>query len=103
MRLRFKKWLSLLLVGIMILGNTEAVSAVSYGSASVSGAVPENVIDYSHEPLGDWGYSFALSNNEYRYQTFTATKDGRMEAVEVAVNKKNSVTAAFIDLKAVLF
>ena len=61
------------------------------------------VIDYSFDQLGGWGYSFALSNNEYRWQTFTATEDGPMEGVEVCVYKKNPVTAAFIDLKAVLY
>lgn len=62
-----------------------------------------NVIDYSFAQLPGWGYSFALSGNEYRWQTFTATKDGPIEAVEVALYKKNPVTAAFIDLHAELY
>ena len=58
---------------------------------------------YSFDQLAGWGYSFALAGNEYRWQTFTATKDGTMEAVEVVLMKKDAVTEAFIDLHAELY
>lgn len=85
----------------MIFSNQAAVMAAGGAEGEISGTA--EVIDYSHEPLAGWGYSLALSGNEYRYQTFTATQTGELDSVSVAVYKKNAVTAGFIDLQAVLY
>lgn len=101
MKKHLQKCLSVLVVIAMFLTSMSVVHAD--GGITPYFGTDENVIDYSHTKLSSGGWSFALSGNEYRYQTFTATKDGQMEAVEVALSKKNAVTVAFIDLKAVLF
>lgn len=106
MKNAFTRFLAILLALCLASGGLTSVAAVGT-DASPQNAPPAgydpNVIDYSFDQLADWGYSFALAGNEYRWQTFTATKDGTMEAVEVVLLKKDAVTEAFIDLHAELY
>ena len=83
-----------------------AILVTSMPAFSVIAADPpadENVIDYSHSPLAGWGYSFGLQGNELRYQTFTAPKDGKIDAVEVVLYKKNAASLSTPDVTAYLY
>lgn len=98
---KIQRLLAFGLSATMLLSNQAMVMAAPDDGGNAETAA--EVIDYSHEPLAGWGYSLALSGNEYRYQTFTATKTDEIDSVAVAVYKKNPVTAAFIDLQATLY
>lgn len=63
----------------------------------------ENIIDYSFPNLAGYGFTFGVVNNETRWQTFTATKSGAMEAIEVVLLKKNAQTVATPDITAYLY
>lgn len=91
-----------LVLSLALLMTMLPVSPVAQ-AISPQGADEEDVIDYSHQQLAGWGYSFGLVNNELRFQTFTAPKDGKLEAVEVALYKKNAASVATPDVTAYLY
>lgn len=105
LRQNLKRLAACVIALTMVFSNQMALLAAPKADGSESNAAENTatVIDYSHQPLGNHGYSFALSGNEWRYQTFTATETGDIDKVAVAVNKKNAVTAGFIDLRADLY